>query len=182
MKNRPYTEPENTILEVLKGDPIGSISLLVVSIDSFFNNELSITAKNKQTRLLFIGIHAVALTISEAIWDMRGPAGYGMFLERFVDEEQQDRKFSKIAIQIHEWRNTLAHQFLSSGGHNIDYDYDMLEGYKLNQEYLIINPAIYLDSYIKAFKENKILNYVTQLDKGEQEKIRLRILGKYINR
>ncbi|OGE81849.1 MAG: hypothetical protein A3E98_03105 [Candidatus Doudnabacteria bacterium RIFCSPHIGHO2_12_FULL_48_11] len=182
MKNRAHRETEYIISEVLNGPPMFSISLLIYSIDKFFNNELSITAENKQTGLLFMGIHAAALTISEALWGLHGQVGYQMFLEKFLDEEQPDREFSKIAKPIHDWRNILAHQFLSSSGHNFDYDYHMEKGYKINNKDLIINPSIYLSCYLRAFKDNRIMNYASKLNKKEQEKIKQRILGKYLQK
>ena len=63
---------------------------------------------------MFLGIHASALTVMEALFDMSGRDAYKLFLEKFVDGNTPDTKFSDIAYSIHEWRNILAHQWLGS--------------------------------------------------------------------
>ena len=114
MQNNAHMEPLDKRMERFQnGHPIEIIETLLNSIDNHFNNEIRIIAENGnyQTTLLFLGIHAVALTIAEGLFDKRGPDAYKLFLEKFVDGESPDTKFSDIADIIHEWRNIIAHQW-----------------------------------------------------------------------
>lgn len=177
-RNRAHNDTKMIILQALNGPPIFAAFLLNFVIDKFFNNELSLTSKNKQTGLLFLGIHASALTISEALWGVGGATGYKMFLEAFMD--CPEARFSIVAKEIHNWRNILAHQFISRSGHNIDYDYNLREGFVKRKGDLIINPEIYLNSYLDIFLKNKILEFFKNLDKTKQQEIKKRIVEKYL--
>ena len=55
-----------------KNGPIETIETLLNSIDNHFNNEIRLTPANFQTSLLFLGIHAVALTIGEVFFNNTG--------------------------------------------------------------------------------------------------------------
>jgi hypothetical protein len=131
--------------------------------------------------LLFLGIHAVALTISEIFWGLKGEAGYKKFLEKFVDGETEDTKFSTISNKIHNWRNVLAHQWFESSGYEIQYDYDMKLGYKTEKNILVINPKIYCEKYIEAFDvNNKIWEYKEFLNQKELNNAKKRIIKKFL--
>lgn len=177
-RNRAHNDTEEIIFKALNGPPMFAIMLLTIATDRFFNNELSLTAKNKQTGLLFLGIHASALTFSEALWGLGGITGYKKFLVTFMDT--REAKFSLVAEEIHNWRNVLAHQFISKSGHNIDYDYDMKSGHVRKKGDLIINPEIYLRNYLDVFNEYKILSFFKNLSKEEQQEIKERIVKKYL--
>src|SRR3989338_7020583 len=112
MENRAHMESRTTRMQrLVDGPPEEAISTLLKSIDSYFNNEIELTPGNLQTSLLFLGIHAAALTIAELIFGESDPeAGYKFFLERFIDGPTTDTKFSDIASELHNWRNVLAHQ------------------------------------------------------------------------
>lgn len=181
MKGGVYIEPREKRLARLKGNvPIEAIETLLNSIDNFFNNEISLTPSNHQTSLLFLGIHASILTISEALFGVSGKKGYCMFLERFVDGEKEDTKFSLIASTLYDWRNILAHQWLGTSGHKIKYDYEMNEGWKVDKEITVINPKIYCDYYLNAFSSSgKIWKYESILAAIDLEKAKQTIISKY---
>lgn len=181
MKNRAHMEPREKRLARLKGGiPIEAIETLLNSIDNFFNNEIALTPSNYQTSLLFLGIHASVLTISEALFGISGKEGYRMFLEKFVDGEKEDTRFSLIASTLHDWRNILAHQWLGTAGHKIEYDYKMNEGWKMDGEITVINPKIYCDYYLNAFsRSGKIWEYESILTKTDLEKAKQTIVSKY---
>lgn len=160
------------------GAPNEAILTLLNSISSFFNNEISITPDNKQTSLLFLGIHASALTVAWALFGKSGRSGYRKFLEVFVDGETEDTKFSLIAGDIHDWRNILAHKWIGSLGHEIGYDYDMVCGWERRDGVLFINPRIYCEKYLEAFS-GKIWNYRSILSEAEQEQAKKRIVNKF---
>lgn len=118
MKNNAHMESkEKRIRRLKQGSPIEAIETLLNSIDNFFNNEIISTPNYHQTSLLFLGIHATALTISEALFGEKGENGYRIFLEKFVDGQTDNTKFSRIANILHDWRNILAHQWIGSMGH-----------------------------------------------------------------
>lgn len=184
MKNRAHMETrEQRLLRLKGGVPIEAIETLLNSIANFFNNEIALTPGNYQTSLLFLGIHASVLTISEALLGKSGLEGYRMFLEKFIDGETTDTKFSEIAPVIHDWRNVLAHQWLGTVGHKIEYDYKMNEGWKIEGEVTVINPKIYCDYYLKAFSAGgKIWKYEDILSASELEKAKATIVQKYESR
>jgi len=174
-------EPKARRLRRLRsGPPIEAIETLLNSINNFLNNEISLTIKHHQTSLLFLGIHAAALTISEALFGKSGKEGYRTFLEKFVDGQSKDRKFSKIAHVLHDWRNILAHQWISSRGHKIEYDYKISKGWRQNKDRVVINPKIYCECYLQAFsKDGKIWQYQSFLSPQELKKAKQRIIEKY---
>lgn len=170
--NRAHHSPNtvNFINSILIGSPKDALFLLLFSINAFLNNEIEATiSKNPpQSSLLFMGIHAGAITIAEVFFNKSGYKGYKKFLEEFIDGDTEDRKFSAIAPQIHAWRNTLAHGWLSLKGHNTEYDYKMRKGFEFRGKDLYINPKIYLDLYLKAFDMNgRLLNYLEQMKKED---------------
>ncbi|MFH1956754.1 MAG: hypothetical protein ABIJ28_03850 [Patescibacteria group bacterium] len=165
------------------GSPIESIDTLLNSIANYFNNEIIITPGKFQTSLLFLGIHAVALTISEIFWDLKGEFGYKKFLETFVDGDTKNTKFSFVAEKVHNWRNILAHQWLGSSGYHIQYNYGMSLGFELTGELLVINPKIYCDCYIKAFSAGgKIWEYNKLLNGLELDIAKQRIIDKFVRK
>ena len=185
MKNNTYISEDKAkrLQRLQDGSYVEAIETLLNSIDNFFNNEIKMTADNYQTSLLFIGVHAVALTIAEAFFDQSGPQGYKHFLEMFIDGHEDDKKFSVIADTIHDWRNVLAHQWLGSIGHEIAYDYDTELGWRREEGIVYINPRIYRDQYLNAFKaEGRIWQYKNLFSEEELENTKARIISKYLKK
>src|SRR3989344_1482923 len=155
MRNRAHLgeSREKRLGRFQNGPPMESIETLLNSIDNYFNNEIRATTalKPPQTSLLFLGIHAAILTVSEVFYDDKSVRGYKLFLETFVDGHENDKKFSLIANLIHSWRNVLAHQWLGSIGHELGYDYSMGRGWERRRGILFINPKTYQDQYLNAF-------------------------------
>jgi hypothetical protein len=184
MKNRAHMEPREKRLKRLKdGSPIDSIETLLNSINNYLNNEIADAPDNYQTSLLFLGIHASILTISEALFGLSGEKGYRKFLEKFVDGTSIDKKFSNIADILHNWRNILAHQWLGTAGHRIEYDYEMSVGWKNDGETTVINPKIYCQCYLDAFQSGgRIWKYEKILSQSDLENAKKRIVQKYESR
>lgn len=182
MENRAHSESKHARLARLQNNPpVEAIETLLNSIDNFFNNEIRLAPENAQTSLLFLGIHAVALAISEAFFNKTGPEGYKLFLEKFVDGDSGDTKFSSIAELIHDWRNVLAHQWLGSIGHKIGYDYKMKFGWQERDGVVFINPKIYCKYYLEAFSSGgKIWNYDKIFTNQELQRIKECIIRKYL--
>jgi hypothetical protein len=184
MQNNAHGESKEGRLARFQGNPpYEIIATLINSIANFFNNELKLTTSgdNFQTSLLFLGVHASSLTISEALFDMSGHTGYKKFLEEFVDGPTPDTKFSTISQAIHDWRNVLAHQWIGSIGHEIGYDYTMELGWEVRDEVTYINPSIYLDHYLKAFGPGgRIWAWEQLLNDVQQEAAKARLIKKYL--
>jgi len=173
-------EKEKRIERFEKGQPIEIIETLIQSIPNFFNNEIELTVQNDnyQTSLMVMGVHAVALTISEGLFGKKGSEGYKLFLEKFMDGDTPDTKFSTIAETIHKWRNVVAHQWIGSIGHSIGYDYDMSLGWEKRGEVIFINPRIYCEHYLRGWK--RIYRYQKIMTPSELQLAHDRLLKKFI--
>jgi|SRR3989338_705180 len=182
MENRAHGESkEKRLLRFQNNPPVEAVDTLLNSIDNFFNNEIRLAPDNAQTSLLFLGIHAVALTISEVFFNKTGLEGYKLFLEKFVDGKSENTRFSAIAELIHDWRNVLAHQWLGSVGHEIGYDYKMEFGWQERDGVVFINPKIYCEYYLGAFSSGgKIWGYDKIFTESELQAIKNRIIKKYL--
>lgn len=185
MENNAHAETkENRLRRFQSGPPCEVVSTLLNSIATFFNNEIAITTQgnNYQSSLLFLGVHSVALTISEAFFNKSGSDGYKLFLAKFVDGNTPDTKFSTIAQSIHDWRNVIAHQWIGSIGHSIAYDYNMSSGWEQRDSILFINPKVYLEYYLKAFGSGgKIWDWEIMLTEEEKERSKNKLIAKYIS-
>jgi len=153
-------------------------------MSSYFNNEIKITPSNQQTSLMFLGVHAAALTIGEVFFANEKPDSmfkdYKQFLEVFVDGDTEDLKFSIIAKDIHDWRNILAHQWLGSMGHRIEYDYKTTSGWENKDGTLVINPEIYCNSYLSAFAtKGRIWKYNSMFTPEQLSEVQKRIVAKF---
>ena len=92
-----------------------------------------------------------------------------------------DGCFSLIAQELHGWRNILAHGWLSLRGHNIEYDYEMKEGFKRTGDDLYINPKIYLELYLNAFDKNgRIWKFINKMGKEDLLRAQQVIKQKYL--
>lgn len=91
-------------------------------------------------------------TVSEALFDRTGPEGTRYYLQRFVDGETPDRRFSEISDMLHDLRNVAAHEWLSSKAHSVVYDYTMPEGWIRRDALLAINPEVYLECFLSGFR------------------------------
>jgi hypothetical protein len=62
------------------GPAVEIIETLLNSINNYFNPEIRAAAANDCWSLSLLGIHAVAFTVAESLFDSRGSAGYKEFL------------------------------------------------------------------------------------------------------
>jgi hypothetical protein len=187
-KNRAHQgETQADRLARLQSGPVEAIGTLLNSINNYFNNEIALTPAHFQTSLLFLGIHAVALTIGEVFFDNRGhdkdKRNYREYLERFVDGPAADLKFSHVADELHDWRNIVAHQWIGSLGHTIEYDYDSPLGWERSGTVLVINPSLYCGQNLQAFAAGgPIWQYDRIFTEPQLAAIQARIVAKYQRR
>lgn len=164
------------------GPPLEVIETLLNSIDNHINNELRAARKNQQIYLIVLGVHAVALTISEVLFNLKGPKGYKTFLEQFIDGNNPNTKFSTISDSIHDFRNNIAHQWLSKSGYAFGIDTTTQLGWHERNGIIYLNPFVYDDEYLKAFSNGgKIWDYDKYLTADKQESAKVRIIEKYLN-
>lgn len=170
-----------------ENSPKEIIETIINSIANYFISELRTVFDNTgnyQTTLMFLGTHSIALTIAYGLFNNDGEDGYKLFLENFIDGDTQDTKFSAVASRIHEWRNVLTHRWINVAGHSFSYDFDMAEGWKIEGEFLLVNPKIYLDQFLKAFGlAGRIYQYEKILTTDEMwESAKQRFISKYNNK
>jgi hypothetical protein len=164
------------------GPPLEIIETLLNSIANFSNREIRDAANLAAPawNLVLLGIHSVALTIVFALFDQSGPAGYRMFLERFVDTGGP-ADFSAIADEIHGWRNVIAHQWLSKQGHTLALDTTIATGWERRGEVLHFNPRIYTDAYLSAFgARGRIWDWNQMLTPDQQRAAKGRMITNYV--
>lgn len=171
----------------LKSHPVEAIETLLNSMANFLNNEILLTPTHYQTSLMFLGIHASALTIGEVFFGNSGKnkdmENYRDFLVTFVDGDTEDTQFSRVAEDLHSWRNIIAHQWIGSLGHRIEYNYQTDLGWQIVEDTLIINPKIYCDKYMDAFsRRGKIWNYESIFSPEQIAQTHQKIVDKYENR
>jgi len=164
--------------------PYEVVATITNSMANNFINELRVVfnnPSNPQTSLMFLGTHSIALTIAYGLWGKEGEDGYKLFLEHFIDGGTPDTKFSTVAKRIHEWRNVIAHRWINVAGHSFSYDFNMDEGWRTEDEFLLINPKIYLDQFLKAFDTGgKIYRYDSILTTNQmREDAKKRFISKY---
>lgn len=169
---------ENPPYEVVATITNSMANHLVNELRSVFENPA-----NYQTSLMFLGTHSIALTIAYGLFNKGGEDGYKLFLENFIDGDTPDTKFSTVASRIHEWRNVLAHRWINAAGHSFSYDFDMPEGWKIDGEFLLVNPKIYLEQFLKSFGSGgRIYQYEKVLTTDEMwEAAKQRFISKYID-
>ena len=187
MKNNAHLgeTKEQRLKRFTENHPYEVIDTIINSMANYFVNELRTVfdnTANYQTSLMFLGTHSIALTIAHGLWGKGGQDGYKLFLENFIDGDTPDTKFSIVADRIHEWRNVLAHRWINVAGHSFSYDFDMSEGWKMEGEFLLINPRIYLGQFLKAFGSGgRIYQYKKILTTEEMWKsAKERFISEYI--
>lgn len=169
---------ENPPYEVVATITNSMANHLVNELRSVFENPA-----NYQTSLMFLGTHSIALTIAYGLFNKGGEDGYKLFLKNFIDGDTPDMKFSTVASRIHEWRNVLAHRWINAAGHSFSYDFEMPEGWKIDGEFLLVNPKIYLEQFLKTFRSGgRIYQYEKVLTTDEMwEAAKQRFISKYVD-
>src|SRR5579872_5080707 len=166
------------------GSPVEIIETLLNSIANFYNGEIAQAADLRLWLLVVLGIHSVALTTSEGIFDKKGLTGFTFFLENFMDEDKEGFKFSDIAYQIHNYRNVVAHQWLSASGYDFGIDEGMTKGWEERDGVTYFNPKVYYETFKNSVfgRGGKIWDYKQLLTPEAMEAAKTRLLKKYETR
>jgi hypothetical protein len=176
-------DKQKRLARLTNGSPVEIIETLLNSMHNFFMREIGVASDNNLHYLVMLGDHAVALTISEGLFGKAGLDGYKLFLEKFVDQDSEGFNFLEIAENIHNWRNVIAHQWLSSSGYDLGIDLDMKLGWENRKGVIYFNPKLYHEAFNGAFKGGgKIWQYERILTEEQMQKAKERLLKKYIGR
>lgn len=176
-------DKQKRLARLTNGSPVEIIETLLNSMHNFFMREIGVASDSNLHYLVMLGDHSVALTISEGLFGKAGLDGYKLFLERFVDQDKDGFNFSEIAENIHNWRNVIAHQWLSSSGYDLGIDLDMKLGWENRKGVVYFNPKLYHEAFNGAFKGGgRIWQYERILTEEQMQKAKERLLKKYIGR
>jgi hypothetical protein len=164
--------------------PVESIDTLLNSLDNYFvRAEINRAAESNLWSLVVLGVHSVALTISEGIYGRRGLDGFKWFLESFVDADDDGFKFSDIAKEIHTYRNVVAHQWISTSGHYFGISLDLEKGWEHRPEATYFNPRLYYQAFERAFAAGgKIWRWEELLSETAREEAKSRLIKRYTDR
>ncbi len=168
--------------------PIEFIETILNSIHNYYIPELQIASDNKQSNLLILGLHSIVETISENVFLKKGVKGFKFYLENFVDIDERGGQFSEIADELNDWRNIVAHQYISKLGHSFNYDYEISVGHQTENGIIILNPKIFFEQFQSAFLANggktkrKIWNYEKIIASDKMEETKTQFLAKFKTR
>lgn len=164
-----------------KGEPIEIIETLLNSMDNFFNNQIDQVADLELWYLVIMGDHAVALTIASGLFGLEGEPGFHKYLEEFVDQDKEGYDFSSISKKIHNWRNVIAHRWLSDSAYEIGEDNVMEKGWEDRKGVTYLNLKLFHEAFKASFsRDGKIWNYGNIMTKAEMEEAKQRLLKQYI--
>ena len=173
---------EKRLKRFQENPPVEIIETLLNSIDNFFKTEIDQAVEKNLWFLVILGVHAISLTVTESIFNKKGIDGFKFFLEKFVDDPKEGFVFSEIAEKIHNWRNVIAHQWLSSSD-DFALDFDMPKGWENRGGVTFFNPKLYYQYFRKSFSSGgKIWNYSNLISDEEAEQAKYRMIQKYLNR
>ena len=110
--------------------------------------EVQEAAKKHMLVMIFMGTHAAIQTVGEKVFGLEGEAGTKFYLEKFVDKEDPDRKYSTVTSQIHNIRNVMAHRGYSKSQHFTGYDWGLPGGFAWVGDQFRINPDRYVDDFV----------------------------------
>lgn len=166
------------------GPPGEIVGTLLNSIDNFYNHdEIDRAAANELWLLVILGIHSVALTITEGVFGKRGVEGFRFYLEHFVDGKTEGFNFSKIAAEIHNMRNVVAHQWLSSSMYDFALNTGISKGWEKHGDDIHLNPQLFYEAFKAGFSAHgRIWDYDKLLTEDEHREAKDRLLKKYIAR
>ena len=122
---------------------VDTLGWMIMMFQNEYASELRPARESKLYCCVCLLAHSIVQTITELMFSRSGEAGTRFFLQHFVDGAPEDRKFSRIANEIHNVRNIIAHRAYSKAQHEIAYFRDDIpEGWRREPDgSLSINPA-----------------------------------------
>ena len=154
---------------------------MTMLIQSHHLPELRRARENRLYQCLYLMTHAIAHTVSETMFGYRGLTATRFFLESFVDGDPEDRKFSRIASELHDVRNVVAHEAYSSLQHSVEYFRDDIEdGWRREGNTLLINPARYGTQVEDVFLHFALSQAIAQLPREQALKAKYNFIAKWL--
>jgi hypothetical protein len=136
---------EQRLKRYVDQDDLEIFGWMTIMMQNVSLGELAKAVENNMYQCVFLGTQAIVQTITVNMFRMKGVEGTKFYLENFVDGRATDRQFSRIASEIHEMRNVIAHQGYSSLQHNVDFNNEMAEGWRSETGVVFINMRIYFE-------------------------------------
>ncbi|HKB68726.1 MAG TPA: hypothetical protein VKC61_22885 [Pyrinomonadaceae bacterium] len=146
---------EQRLKRYVDQDDLEIFGWMTVMMQNVSLAELTKAVENNMYQCVFLCTQAIVQTIAVNMFRMKGVEGTKFYLENFVDGRATDRQFSRIANEIHEMRNVIAHQGYSSLQHNVDFNNEMAEGWRSETGVVFINMRIYFEQFAEAFRQGR---------------------------
>lgn len=144
-------EPINNRLSRLMRNGLVEISgTITESLRNFMLPEIA-ALSDKQSYTIFLTTHAVIQIVGEKIMALEPVDATRWYLREFVDGGTADTRFSDHAAAIHNWRNVVAHAWLSKFGYEVGIDETMDKGADVRDGVVFINASIYRDHFVRGF-------------------------------
>jgi len=161
------------------GEVIGT---LLNSINNLFNPEIQRAADQECWSLMMIGTHGVALTIVEGVFGVSGEQGFVRFLKEYMDGAEPGGDWSTIGHELHEWRNVLAHQWLSAAGYGFAWHPGIDVGWERRGDLIVVNPIRYHAAYRQAWSNPNLWLPNRIITDTDFQKAKRRLIRKFQGR
>lgn len=136
----------------LNGSTYEVFFTILNSISNFTLLELREATKVGLYHLALLGTHSVMQTIGEQIYGKKGLDATTFYLINFVDGNTGDTQFSRIAKELHVYRNINAHQWSSRFNHEVGLDTTEDRGWWRDDQGLHINPVVFMRCFTDGFE------------------------------
>jgi hypothetical protein len=135
-----------------------TLGWMTMMLQNYHVVELRRAREGSLYHCVYLLAHSIIQTVSETMFGLVGLSGTRFFLERFADGATEDRKFSRIASEIHDVRNIIAHRGYSRMQHEVQYFIDDIpEGWRRERDgSLTINPALYSNQVEDVFRRSTL--------------------------
>jgi hypothetical protein len=154
--------------------PTDTLGWMKMMLQNYHAVELRLARENRLYHCVYLLAHSIIQTVSETMFGLTGLQGTHFFLKSFADGATEDRKFSRVASEIHDVRNIIAHRGYSKMQHHVQYfSDDISEGWKRDEDgSLAINPALYSIQIEDVFRHPTL--YLTLCQQPPLQLLRLK--------
>jgi hypothetical protein len=160
-----------------------SLGWLTVMLQNYHAVELRLARENKLYHCVYLLAHSIIQTVSETMFGLTGLAGTRFFLENFADGASEDLKFSRIAAEIHDVRNIIAHRGYSKTQHEVQYFVDdIAEGWRREADgSLAINPSLYGIRIEDTFRHSTLYSTFRRQDPLQLLRLKYRFIRQWLD-
>lgn len=152
MNKQETVEPfEQRLIRIVNDDFRATAAWLLSSIKTYFLPEIRAASENDLWSLFFLGSHALMQTVGQTVFGKGGLDATRFYLEKFVDGDPTDRRYSTHAELLHNTRNIEAHQWFGRQMHEHRLDFVQSEGCRLVDGMIHLNPKEYAGDFLSGF-------------------------------